>query len=128
MPNYFEGDLSLVIPKNYWQLKFIFWLTLFRRIMRNWGSPDWKQYMWSEMTNKKNMILLFSKKIYLIFLFFHSLQGSTDTFRGYPCTLWTLFHTLTVHAADKGNSFDRITIAKSLYLFNLGPDLMNSEK
>jgi len=27
--------------------------------------------------------------------------GSQDQFRGYPCSLWTLFHTLTVNSAQK---------------------------
>lgn len=26
-------------------------------------------------------------------------QGSSPKYRGYPCSLWTLFHTLTVNAA-----------------------------
>lgn len=28
--------------------------------------------------------------------------GSTGSFRGYPCSLWTLFHYLTVNAAEQG--------------------------
>ncbi|KAJ8379777.1 hypothetical protein SKAU_G00005550 [Synaphobranchus kaupii] len=28
-------------------------------------------------------------------------QGSLPELRGYPCSLWTLFHTLTVHAAQR---------------------------
>ncbi|XP_048414702.1 sulfhydryl oxidase 2 isoform X1 [Stegostoma tigrinum] len=28
-------------------------------------------------------------------------QGSQPQYRGYPCSLWTLFHTLTVHAATR---------------------------
>ena len=31
--------------------------------------------------------------------------GSQKKFRGYPCSLWTLFHTLTVNAADKDLAF-----------------------
>ena len=30
-------------------------------------------------------------------------QGSNPKYRGYPCSLWTLFHTLTVNAAIKGD-------------------------
>ncbi|KAK3713434.1 hypothetical protein QZH41_012470 [Actinostola sp. cb2023] len=31
----------------------------------------------------------------------HACQGSEVHFRGYPCSLWTLFHTLTVNCAAK---------------------------
>lgn len=31
----------------------------------------------------------------------HACQGSKPRFRGYPCSLWTLFHTLTVNCGAK---------------------------
>ncbi|XP_014205595.1 sulfhydryl oxidase 2-like [Copidosoma floridanum] len=34
-------------------------------------------------------------------------KGSKPTFRGYPCGLWTLFHTLTVAAAEKEANNDK---------------------
>ena len=30
-------------------------------------------------------------------------KGSEPQFRGYPCALWQLFHTLMVNAASKGD-------------------------
>ena len=40
-------------------------------------------------------------------------EGSSEGYRGYPCSMWTLFHTLTVNAAlqqdqQKGNLMDRL--------------------
>ena len=32
-----------------------------------------------------------------------SCKGSEPQFRGYPCALWQLFHTLMVNAASKGD-------------------------
>ena len=43
--------------------------------------------------------------------------GSQSKYRGYPCSLWTLFHTLTVNAADKDPAFqygDDSSVAKAM--------------
>lgn len=33
---------------------------------------------------------------------YHYCEGSSPRYRGYPCALWLLFHTLTVSQADLG--------------------------
>ena len=43
--------------------------------------------------------------------------GSQSKFRGYPCSLWTLFHTLSVNAANKDAAFKKggvSTVAKAM--------------
>jgi thiol oxidase len=36
---------------------------------------------------------------------YQSCEGSAPQYRGYPCALWLLFHTLTVSQYKKGLSF-----------------------
>lgn len=37
---------------------------------------------------------------------YHFCEGSSPRYRGYPCALWLLFHTLTVAQAESGSSID----------------------
>ncbi|XP_067140926.1 sulfhydryl oxidase 2-like isoform X2 [Centruroides vittatus] len=69
-----------------------------------------KLYLWileqkSEINVEKmmeNMVLLQSKKAYLPpRRDWQGCKGSKPGFRGYPCSLWMLFHTLTVQAHYK---------------------------
>ncbi|XP_023215806.1 sulfhydryl oxidase 2-like [Centruroides sculpturatus] len=69
-----------------------------------------KLYLWileqkSEINVEKmmeNMVLLQSKKAYLPpRRDWQGCKGSKPGFRGYPCSLWMLFHTLTVQAYYK---------------------------
>jgi thiol oxidase len=47
--------------------------------------------------------------------------GSQAHFRGYPCSVWTLFHALTVNAALKGDPAmivgGRSTVAKTMVAY-----------
>lgn len=69
-----------------------------------------KLYLWIlEQKNEiivenmmENMILLQTKKTYLPpRRDWEGCKGSKPSFRGYPCSLWMLFHTLTVQAYQK---------------------------
>nr|XP_006635303.1 PREDICTED: sulfhydryl oxidase 1 [Lepisosteus oculatus] len=41
-------------------------------------------------------------------------QGSQPHYRGYPCSVWTLFHLLTVQAAESTSSSDPLDVLKAM--------------
>lgn len=45
-----------------------------------------------------------------------SCKGSTSRYRGYPCTMWTMFHTLTVAEADVASRLPKGWLSRSRVL------------
>lgn len=41
-------------------------------------------------------------------------KGSTSQYRGYPCSLWTLFHTLTVNAVMQNQQLDSLEVLSAM--------------
>lgn len=70
----------------------------------------------------KKLIIEHSKKLYpLKNKFWVSCKGSTAKYRGYPCSVWMTFHTLTVHAyIDQHSSSDstEVLLAMADYIKN----------
>ncbi|XP_061170237.1 sulfhydryl oxidase 1-like [Saccostrea echinata] len=68
----------------------------FLRKLSSWldGVPDITSYHWSHMIESLQTVDSFLPESVL----WVSCQGSQTYFRGYPCGMWTLFHTLTVNS------------------------------
>jgi thiol oxidase len=57
---------------------------------------------------------------------YHYCSGSSPQYRGYPCALWVLFHTLTVSQVHLGLFFKFLFIYLFIYLFRIESDRMNA--
>ena len=90
--------LSLYFPAHLPKMKT--YLQVLHKIVDGKSNMTGREFREQVKTNEKGLTPVYSGPETFI-----GCKGSTPTLRGYPCGLWTLFHTLTVAAAEEiGNA------------------------